>query len=285
MSANHLHPLRRVSFPNGTTVPALGQGTWTMGERKTLAGREAAALTLGVDLGMTLIDTAEMYGDGGAEKVVARAIEGCRDRVFVVSKVYPHNAGRKSAVSACERSLARLRIERLDLYLLHWRGRIPLAETVEAFERLRTDGKIARWGVSNFDVDDMRELYAIPDGRRCATNQVLYHLGERGIEWELVAWMRERALPVIAYSPLGKGTLVRNRKLAGIAKALGVSAPAIAVAWLLRRPGLIAIPESADLDHVRANRAAAELALDDEAWARVEAAFPPPSGPRPLSVL
>ncbi len=266
-------------------VPALGQGTWTMGEKRTRVAQEAAALTLGVDLGMTLIDTAEMYGDGGAEKVVARAIAGRRDEVFVVSKVYPHNAGRKSAISACDRSLARLEIERLDLYLLHWRGRIPLAETVDAFERLRADGKIARWGVSNFDAHDMRELFATPEGRNCATNQVLYHLGERGIEWELLSWMHEHALPVIAYSPLGKGALVRNRELARIAKDLGATAPAMALAWLLRQPGVIAIPESSDLDHVRANRAAAALALDEATLADLEAAFPPPAGPTPLAII
>lgn len=285
MSTAPLQPLHRVAFPDGTTVPALGQGTWTMGERRTRATREVAALTLGVDLGMTLIDTAEMYGDGGAEKVVARAIGARRDEVFVVSKVYPHNAGRKSAISACERSLARLGIERLDLYLLHWRGRVPLAETIDAFERLRADGKIARWGVSNFAADDMRELFALPAGRHCAANQVLYHLGARGIEWELLSWMREHALPLIAYSPLGKGALVRDRKLAKIAKGIGAAPAAVALAWLLRHPGMIAIPESADLDHVRANRAAARLALGAQELAQLEAAFPPPAGPTPLAVI
>ncbi|HEX9301813.1 MAG TPA: aldo/keto reductase [Casimicrobiaceae bacterium] len=285
MSASKLRSLHRVSFPDGTTVPALGQGTWTMGEKRSQAAQEVAALTVGLDLGMTLIDTAEMYGDGGAEKVVARAIASRRDEAFVVSKVYPHNAGRKSAISACERSLSRLGIERLDLYLLHWRGRVPLAETLDAFERLRTDGKIARWGVSNFDIDDMRELFATRAGRHCATNQVLYHLGERGIEWELLSWMREHALPLMAYSPLGKGALVRNRKLVEIAKGIGATAPAVALAWLLRRPGVIVIPESADPDHVRANRAAAELKLDEVTSARLEAAFPPPTGPAPLAVV
>ena len=187
-----------VTFPDGTAVPALGLGTWTMGERESRAANEAAALSLGFDLGMTLVDTAEMYAEGGAERVVARAIAGQRDRLFVVSKVYPHNAGRKSAISACERSLKRLGTDRLDLYLLHWRGRIPLAETVAAFERLRADGKIVRWGVSNFDTADMRELFALAEGRRCATNQVLYHLGERGIEWELLPWLREHRIPLMA---------------------------------------------------------------------------------------
>ena len=283
--ADTLRPLRRVTFPDGATVPALGQGTWTMGEQRARAAREAEALACGLDLGMTLIDTAEMYGDGGAEKVVARAIAGRRDEVFVVSKVYPHNAGRKSAISACERSLSRLRVERLDLYLLHWRGRIPLAETVEAFERLVGAGKIARWGVSNFDVPDMRELFALPEGRRCATNQVLYHLGERGTEWELQAWMREYRLPLMAYSPFGKGALLRNRALAAIAKRIGAAPAAVALAWLLRQPGMIVIPQSANARHVRATRAAADLALDRETLAHLDGAFPPPTGPTALAVI
>src|SRR5512147_764843 len=214
-------PLPRVCFADGTAVPALGQGTWKMGEQSRRAGAEAAALALGLDLGMTLIDTAEMYGEGGAEEVVAKAIAGRRAEVFLVSKVYPHNAGRKSTLAACARSLARLGTDHLDLYLLHWRGRIPLAETVDAFERLRRDGKIARWGVSNFDTADMRELWALPDGAHCAANQVLYHLGERGIEWELLSWLREHRVPVMAYSPLGQAALLSKRKLATIAAKVG----------------------------------------------------------------
>jgi len=176
----------KVTFADGARVPALGLGTWKMGEHRRTHAREVAALREGIELGMTLVDTAEMYGDGGAEKVVGEAIAGRRDDVFIVSKVYPHNAGARAAVAACERSLRRLGTDRLDLYLLHWRGSVPLSETVAAFERLRTDGKIVRWGVSNFDVADLDELLALPDGRRCATNQVLYHLGERGIEWQLL---------------------------------------------------------------------------------------------------
>jgi diketogulonate reductase-like aldo/keto reductase len=285
MAATPVHPLRVVALPDGGAVPALGLGTWTMGERRARAAQEAAALTLGLDLGMTLIDTAEMYGDGGAEEVVAQAIAGRRDEVFVVSKVYPHNAGRKSAISACERSLARLRTDRLDLYLLHWRGRVPLAETVDAFERLRNAGKIVRWGVSNFDTADLREVFAIPEGRHCATNQVLYHLGERGIEWQLLPWMRERRMPVMAYSPLGKGALVRNRKLAAIAKGTGASSAQVALAWLLRWRDVITIPASADTAHVRGNRAAADLVLSDAALHALEGAFPPPSGPASLAML
>jgi diketogulonate reductase-like aldo/keto reductase len=274
-----------VALPDGTSVPALGLGTWTMGEHKARAAAEAAALGLGFDLGMTLVDTAEMYGEGGAERIVARAMAARRDRLFVVSKVYPHNAGRKSAISACERSLTRLGTDRLDLYLLHWRGQIPLAETVDAFERLRADGKILRWGVSNFDTADMRELFALPDGPRCATDQVLYHLRERGIEWDLLPWLRERGIPVMAYSPLGQGALLRDRKLRAIARRIGATPAQLALRWLLRATDVIAIPESADPGHVRANRAAVSCALDAQTLAAIDAAFPPPAGPTPLSML
>ena len=275
----------RVALPDGTRVPALGLGTWTMGERRARAAAEVAALVCGFDLGLMLVDTAEMYGDGGAEKVVAQAIAKRRERVFVVGKVYPHNAGRKSAISACERSLARLGTDHLDLYLLHWRGRIPLAETVDAFERLRADGKIRRWGVSNFDIDDMRELFALPDGRRCATNQVLYHLRERGIEWALLPWLAEHRIPLMAYSPLAQGALVRSRVLTAIARELDATAAQLALAWLLRRPDVIVIPQSANLEHVRSIAQAARLRLAATTLARLDAAFPPPAGPRPLSVI
>jgi diketogulonate reductase-like aldo/keto reductase len=274
-----------VALPDAARVPALGLGTWRMGERKASAAAEAAALSLGFELGMTLVDTAEMYGEGGAEEVVARAMAGRRDRLFVVSKVYPHNAGRKSAVSACERSLKRLGTDRLDLYLLHWRGRIPLAETVDAFERLRADGKILRWGVSNFDTDDMRELFALAEGRRCATNQVLYHLAERGIEWELLPWLRQHRMPVMAYSPLGQGDLLRKPGLAAIARRLDCTPAQIALRWLLRSPDVVAIPASSDPGHVRANRAAVSVRLDSATLDAIDAAFPPPAGPTPLSVI
>jgi diketogulonate reductase-like aldo/keto reductase len=278
-------PIPLVPLPDGTRLPALGVGTWTMGERKARAEAEIAALSLGFDLGMTLVDTAEMYGDGGAEEIVARAMAGRRDRLFVVSKVYPHNAGRKSAISACERSLKRLGTDRLDLYLLHWRGRIPLAETVDAFERLREAGKIVRWGVSNFDTADMRELFALGGGRRCSVNQVLYHLGERGIEWDLLPWLRERRIPLMAYSPLGQGTLLRSRKLAALARELRTTPAKVALRWVVRSPDVIAIPESADLEHVRANRDAAALRLDPATLAAIDAAFPPPSRSTPLAVI
>jgi diketogulonate reductase-like aldo/keto reductase len=278
-------PLATTALPDGTRIPVLGQGTWRMGERRASAAREVAALRLGIDLGMTLIDTAEMYGDGGAEEIVGEAIAGRRDRVFVVSKVYPHNAGRKSAIAACERSLRRLRSDRIDLYLLHWPGRIPLAETIDAFERLRLAGKIVRWGVSNFDRAAITAALALPGGGHCATNQVLYHLEQRGIEWDLLPWMREHAMPVMAYSPMAEGALLRSRKLAAVAARVGATPAQMALAWLLQRPDVIAIPASADQDHVRENRSAANLALDATMRAALDAAFPPPRGPSALSVI
>jgi len=278
-------PIPQVVLPDGAAVPALGLGTWMMGEQRRRAGDEAAALAHGLDRGMTLIDTAEMYGDGGAEEVVARAIAGRRDEVFLVSKVYPHNAGRGSAIAACERSLQRLRTDRLDLYLLHWRGSVPLAETVAAFEALRRDGKIARWGVSNFDAGDLAELWALPEGRHCATNQVLYHLGERGIEWALLPWMRARRMPLMAYSPLGQGALLRRKELATVASRIGATPAQVALAWLLRQRDLMVIPKAADPAHVAANRAACDLALDAAALAALDDAFPPPSGASALAML
>lgn len=277
--------LRQVQFPDGATVPALGLGTWKMGERAASAAREVAALRHGLDLGMTLIDTAEMYGDGGAEEVVARAIAGRRDDAFVVSKVYPHNASAKGAIAACERSLARLGIDRLDLYLLHWPGRIPLTETVDAFERLQRAGKIARWGVSNFDVDDMEELVALPDGAHCATNQVLYNLTERGIEWQLLQWCAQRAMPVMAYSPVGQGALVAHRKLATLAAPLGVTPAQLALAWTLRHPHVISIPQSSDRKHIDDNRSAAAIRLSPATLAELDSAFPPPRRATRLSML
>ncbi len=274
-----------VELADGTRLPALGLGTWSMGERAANAPREVAALERGLDLGMTLIDTAEMYGDGGAEEVVARAIAGRRDKVFVVSKVYPQNAGAKSMAAACERSLRRLGIDCVDLYLLHWRGRIPLAETVDAFERLRAAGKIRRWGVSNFDTGDMEKLYALTDGRCCAINQVLYNLGERGIEWRLLDWCRERRIPVMAYSPVAQGRLHTNRKLASLARQNNVTPVQLALAWVLTRPQVIAIPQSSNIAHVDEIRAAAAIRLDDTALAALDAAFPPPREATALSVI
>ena len=271
-------------MPDGVRVPALGLGTWRMGERGRDHDAEIVSLRLGVELGMPVIDTAEMYGDGGAEALVGEAIAGQRDRVFLVSKVYPHNAGAKSAIAACERSLKRLATDRLDLYLLHWRGRIPLAETVGAFERLRRDGKIVRWGVSNFDVDDIEELLAIPDGEQCAANQVLYHLGERAIEWRLAALCRERRMAIMAYSPVGQGDLLRSRKLHAIAREANATPAQVALAWLMRRR-VMAIPKASTAAHVRENRKAADVALSTHVQSALDAAFPPPAHAKPLAVI
>lgn len=277
--------MRSVVLPGGESVPALGLGTWRMGERARRRADEVRALQLGMELGLTLIDTAEMYGEGGAEEVVGEAIAGRRDEVFLVSKVYPHNASRQGAVEACERSLRRLGTGRLDLYLLHWRGSVPLAETVEAFEGLAAAGKIRHWGVSNFDVADMAELRALGPGSACAANQVLYHLGERGIEWELLPDCRRRGLPVMAYSPLGEGALLRKRALKQVAAKHGVAPATVALAWVLREEGVIAIPKSADLEHLRANAAAADLTLDAEDIKALDSGFPPPDGPTPLGMV
>jgi diketogulonate reductase-like aldo/keto reductase len=275
----------QVVLADGTRIPALGLGTWKMGERPGNATREAAALAHGLDLGMTLIDTAEMYGDGGAEQVVSKAIAGRPGSAFVVSKVYPHNAGTRSMPAACERSLRRLNLNCIDLYLLHWRGNVPLAETVDVFERLRAEGKIRRWGVSNFDTADMDELLALPEGRHCAVNQVLYNLGERGIEWRLLDGCRTRGIPVMAYSPVAQGSLATNRKLSAIARALGVTSAQLALAWVLTRPQVIAIPQSSNLAHIDANRAAASIRLDEGVLAALDAAFPPPRKAAPLSMI
>jgi diketogulonate reductase-like aldo/keto reductase len=272
-----------VPLPDGTLVPALGQGTWRMGERGWRPA-EVEALRTGIDLGLTLIDTAEMYGDGGAEAVVAEAIAGRRDEVFLVSKVYPHNAGAGALPRALDASLKRLRVERIDWYLLHWRGSVPLPETVAAMERAREAGKIARWGVSNFDVDDLRELGpALAD---CATNQVLWNLEARGVEFDLLPFCTRHAMPVMAYSPIGQGgALLRNTALRAVAARRGVTPAQVALAFVLRRPGVIAIPKAADPGHVRQNAAAAGMALAPEDLAALDAGFPPPSRKRPLAML
>ncbi|MDJ0611373.1 MAG: aldo/keto reductase [Kiloniellales bacterium] len=277
--------MRQVTLPGGESVPALGQGTWRMGEQAGQRAEEVRALKLGLDLGLTLIDTAEMYGEGGAEEVVGEAIDGRRDAVFLVSKVYPHNASRRGAVEACERSLARLGVETLDLYLLHWRGGIPLAETVETFEGLKAAGKIRHWGVSNLDSVDVAELLDLEAGAGCATNQVLYHPGERGIEWNLLPACREHAIPIMAYSPLGQGEVLRDPALSAVAEKHGVTPAAVSLAWVLRHDDVIAIPKSSDPAHLRANAEAADLALDGDDLAAIDAAFPPPRGPSPLAII
>lgn len=274
--------MRTVALRDGATVPVVGQGTWHMGEGERSVADEAAALRLGLDLGLTLIDTAEMYADGRSEKVVAEAVAGRRDEAFLVSKVYPQNASRRAMAKSCDASLARLKTDRLDLYLLHWRGSTPLAETIEAFERLREAGKILRWGVSNLDVDDMEEL----GPRECAANQVLYNPEARGIEFDLLPWCADRHLPVMAYSPVGQGgALLRHPAILDVASRHGVGPAAVAIAWSVRLPGIISIPKASDPDHVRANAAAAGLDLSAADLAAIDAAFPPPRRRQPLEML
>ncbi len=276
---------RQVRLPDGTLVAALGQGTWHMGESRRAAAAEVAALKLGIELGMTLIDTAEMYGDGGAEEIVAQAIAGRREQVFVVSKVYPHNASTAGVPAACERSLKRLGTDRIDLYLLHWRGSHPLADTVEAFEKLRAAGKIRHWGVSNFDTDDMQRLAALPHGGACATNQVLYNPEVRGIEFDLLPWCRQHAIPLMAYSPVGQGgRLLRSPALAAVARRHNASPAQVAIAWSLREGDVISIPKATDPAHVRDNAAAAELELDAADWAEIDARHPPPASKQSLQL-
>ncbi|NTI74991.1 aldo/keto reductase [Rhizobium rhizogenes] len=278
-------PIPTVPLPSGITVPALGQGTWNMGENTARAKEEIASLRAGLDLGMTLLDTAEMYANGGSEEIVGRAIEGRRDEVFLVSKVYPHNASRKGTIEACERSLKRMKTDRIDLYLLHWRGEYPLAETVAAFESLRAAGKIGAWGVSNFDVDDMEELFAVPNGRNVAANQVLYNLVRRGIEYDVLPWCQERNIPIMAYSPIEQGRLLHHPDLIHIAKTYQETPAQVALAFLLERDGVIAIPKSSNTQRVAENRDAVSLDISDEDWATLDAAFPPPSRKKPLEML
>ena len=277
--------LRSVVLPGGERAPALGQGTWHMGEDRRRAADEAASLRLGIELGMTLIDTAEMYGSGGAEEVVRRAAEGVRDDLFIVSKVYPHNASRAGVMAACEHSLKRLGTDRIDLYLLHWRGSVPFAETLEGFGRLERDGKIRRHGVSNFDRRDMEEWAALGGGGTVAANQVLYNLQTRGTEWDLVPWCRERGVAVMAYTPLGQGRMLADPTLAAIAHRYEATPAQVALAWLLRQDGLIVIPKASRAEHVRENRGALDIVLDTDDIAALDRAFPPPERRTPLGML
>ncbi len=277
--------MRSVTLPGEERVPALGLGTWMMGERGGHEPESVAALKCGIDLGMTLIDTAEMYGDGGAEELVGQAIVGQRDRVFIVSKVLPSNASRTGVVAACERSLKRLGTDRIDLYLLHWHGSIPLRETVAGFTDLRRTGKIRHWGVSNLDLDEMKALWAVPGGDGCAANQLLYNLGRRGIEWDLIPALSARGIPIMAYSPLEQGRLLSNRALRRVAAARGATPAQVALAWLLQQSGIIVIPKAANLAHVVENRAAAEIALTPAELGELERAFPPPGRKMPLAML
>lgn len=281
---------KTVQFPDGTTVPAIGQGTWYMGERNSDLRAEVRALQQGLDAGMTLIDTAEMYADGGAERVVGEAIAGRRDAAFLVSKVYPHHAGGAKAIAACEQSLKRLKTECIDLYLLHWRGSIPLHDTVAAMETLQASGKIRRWGVSNLDTDDMQALWKIPGGQACMTNQVLYHAAARGIEFDLLPWCEEHGVPVMAYCPLAQAGKLRHDVLTSavmqdIASARGVSSSQVALAWVTRTGNVIAIPKAVQPQHVKDNAAALTLSLTEDEIARIDAAFPAPNHKTPLDMV
>ncbi len=274
-----------VTLPSGKEVPALGLGTWNMGETRSSAPQEVESIRKAIDLGMTLIDTAEMYADGRSEEVVGAAIAGRRQDVFLVSKVYPWNASERGTTEACERSLARLGTDHIDLYLLHWRGEHPLAETVAAFERLKSDGKIGDWGVSNFDTDDMEELFAVPGGKNCAANQVLYNLSRRGPEFSLLPWCQERGVPLMAYSPIEQGRILKNHELIRIAKAYQATPAQLALAFLLERDGVIAIPKSASVSRVEENRGATDLEITEEDWAALDAVFPPPTRKTSLEIL
>ncbi|MGM3172631.1 aldo/keto reductase [Dickeya lacustris] len=281
---------KQVMFAHGTAVPAIGQGTWFMGESTHERHNEVSALQAGIDLGMTLIDTAEMYADGGAERVVGEAIRGRRDNVYLVSKVYPHNAGGARAIAACEASLKRLQTERIDLYLLHWRGGIPLPDTIAAMEALQQAGKIGQWGVSNLDVADMEELWGYRGASQCQTNQVLYHLGSRGIEYDLLPWCQQHNMPVMAYCPLAQAgqlrhDLMRHRNVVDIAQQLGVTPAQVLLAWVIRHPGVIAIPKASTLAHVRQNAAALQVTLSPEDIARLDNAYPAPRNKQPLDVV
>jgi diketogulonate reductase-like aldo/keto reductase len=276
--------IRSAKFPGGETVPVLGQGTWRMGEDPKKRASEVAALRTGIDLGMTLIDTAEMYANGGAERVVGKAIAGRRDRVFVVTKFYPENATRERMAAACDRSLRRLGIEQIDLYLLHWRGDVPLKETLAGFGDLLEAKKIRHAGVSNFDVDDMEDLARLKGGlERIVTDQVLYNLVRRGIEWDLLPWMRKRHRPIMAYSPVEEGLLAHpHRVLKAVAERHDATPVQVALAWVIREDGVIAIPKAADQKHVRENRGATDIKLTKRDLAELDQSFPPPDGKKPL---
>ena len=272
-----------IDLPAGETVPALGQGTWMMGEGGSRKS-EAAALRVGIDLGMTLIDTAEMYASGGAEEVVADASAGQRDRLFIVSKVMPSNASHKGTIAACERSLKRLKTGRIDLYLLHWPSNHPIAGTVAAFEELRASGKIRHWGVSNFDVAEMEELLAVPGGTSCQVNQVLYNLTRRGIEHDLMPWSAKHRIPIMSYSPIEQGRLARNRAREAVAKKHGATPAQVALRFTLDQK-TISIPKASSEPHVRETVAALDITLDDADRAALDAAFPPPGRKRPLEMI
>ena len=277
--------MKQVRMPSGDLVPALGQGTWGMGEKGASRSQEIGTLRAGIEQGLALIDTAEMYADGATESLVGEAIAGLRDDVFLVSKVYPHHASRKAMRAACTASLRRLGTDRLDLYLLHWAGGVPIEETVAAFEALMRDGLIRGWGVSNLDTAAMEELWAAPGGRAVQANQALYNLTRRGIEWDLLPWQRERGIPTMAYCPIEQGRLLRNRKLAGFAERRGLTPAQAALAWLLARNDVIAIPKTARPQRLAENRASLDHPLDAAALAELDSLFAPPAGPVPLEMI
>ena len=272
-------------MPSGELVPALGQGTWGMAEQPSLRAAEIASLRAGIELGLRLVDTAEMYGDGCTESLVGEALAGQRDQVFLVSKVYPHNASRKAMQVACTGSLRRLKTDRIDLYLLHWSGSVPLEETLEGFDQLQRDGHIRSFGVSNLDTASMDELWHLPGGQGVQTNQVLYNLARRGVEWDLLPWLRQRCVPLMAYSPIEQGRLLGRRGLAEFAARHGMTAAQAALAWLLAHDDVIVIPKTASLARLAENHGALAHSLDSAAMAELDRLFPPPQGPLPLEML
>lgn len=281
---------RSVKLADGTIIPAIGQGTWFMGENSSKEMDEISALQLGVELGMTLVDTAEMYANGGAESIVGKAIKHIRNKVFLVSKVYPHNAGKNSAIKACENSLKRLQTEYLDLYLLHWRGSIPLIETVEAMEKLKAAGKIKRWGVSNFDTDDMKQLWQITNGNNCSVNQVLYHLGSRGIEYDLMPWCKDHQIPIMAYCPIAQGgslrkDLMNNKVMQDIAKIKQCTIAQLLLAWCIRNGNVIAIPKASNKIHVHENAQATTINFNQDELDLLDSVFTPPKNKVHLDIV
>jgi diketogulonate reductase-like aldo/keto reductase len=277
--------MRTVALPDGERVPAFGLGTWNIGDSHAQRGEEIATLRAGLDAGATLIDTAEMYGDGRSEELVGEAIAGRRDGVFLVTKVFPHNASRKGVPAACERSLKRLKTDRIDLYLLHWRGSVAFAETIEAFAALQKAGKIRHFGVSNLDLADMKEWCKAPGGAALAANQLLYNLTRRGIEGDLLPWLQEKRIPVMAYSPVEQARLLRDAKLAGFAKRNGMTPAQAALAWLLSQEGVIAIPKTGRRERLRENLGALDFSLNEKQLIELDQLFPPPAGPQPLEML
>ncbi|MCM2677236.1 aldo/keto reductase [Alkalicoccobacillus plakortidis] len=281
---------KHVKLKDGTELPSIGQGTWLMGENISKKQDEIRALQLGLDLGLKVIDTAEMYGEGLSEQLVGEAIKGRRDEAFLVSKVYPHNAGFPSIIKSCENSLKRLETDAIDLYLLHWRGGVPLSETVEGMEKLKKDGKIKRWGISNFDTADMEELWALPDGENAQANQVLYHLGTRGIEFDLMPWQKQKQLPIMAYSPIAHGgrereRLLENSVIKEVATDYGVTPLQIALAWTVRSGDVLSIPKAVQAQHVRQNAEAMSIELSVETLKQLDAAFQPPKTKQPLDII